>query len=114
MVKADTPEQRYQTWHAGAKKQRVFLFRKVLGQAPPGLRQHKQQIQRKVAPAHPQREFAADKAEITAQPDQEILELLQQALVQIGLQVAGLQVQELDQIAVLEHAQHGMGLLQRG
>jgi len=48
----------------------------------------KQQVQRKVASAHLQRVLAADEAQVAALLDQEIPELMQQALVQIGLQVA--------------------------
>ncbi len=51
--------------------------------------------------------------DVTAQFDQKLLELLQQALVQISLGVALRQVQKFDQVAVLEHAQSiGMHLRQ--
>ena len=70
-----------------------------------------QQVEGEIATANLHGELGADEAEITAQLDQEVLQLEQKAPVQVGLGVLGGQVEELDQVGVLENRQGlGMGL----
>ena len=64
-----------------------------------------------VAAADLDGELGADEAEVAAELDQEVAELGDQRPVQIGLGVAGGQVEELDDVGVLEDRQGvGMGL----
>lgn len=61
-----------------------------------------QEVERKIAATHLHRKFRADEAEVAAEFAEEGAKLGQQATVQIGLGVAGLQVEELDRVGVLE------------
>ena len=61
-----------------------------------------QQVEGEIPPADLDRVLAADEAEIAAQLEKELLELLDQAMLQVGLGVAGRKVNELDEIGVLE------------
>ena len=70
-----------------------------------------EQVEGEVPPADLERVLAADEAEVAAELDQELLELLDQAALQVGLGVAGRQVEELDEIAVLEDARRRGAIL---
>ena len=61
-----------------------------------------EQVEGEVPPADLDRVLAADEAEVAAKFDQELLELLDQAPLQVGLGMPGRKVKELDEIAVLE------------
>ena len=61
-----------------------------------------EEVERKIPPADLERELGADEAEITAQFDEEVAELEQQTLMEIGLAVAGREIKEFEQVAVLE------------
>ena len=52
------------------------------------------QIEREIAPTDLQRELRPHEAEVVAQLDEKAAQLGQQALVQVGLGVAGLQAKE--------------------
>ena len=61
-----------------------------------------EQVECKVPPADLDRVMAADVAEVAAEFDQELLELLDQAALQVGLGMPRRKVEELDEVAVLE------------
>ncbi len=61
-----------------------------------------EQVQREIPPADLDRVPAADEAEVATQLQQELLELLHQAALQVGLGVAGRKVNEFNEIGVLE------------
>ena len=58
-----------------------------------------QQVEGEIPPADLERVLAADEAEVAAQLDQELLELLDQAALQVGLGMRGRKVEELDEVA---------------
>ncbi len=61
-----------------------------------------EQIEFKVSSANLNRVMTADVAEVAAEFDQELLELLDQTALQVGLGMPRRKVEELDEVAVLE------------
>jgi hypothetical protein len=60
------------------------------------------QIQREISPANLDRVLAAEVAEIAAELDQELLELLDQSLLQVDFGMRGWQVEELNEMRIFE------------
>ena len=61
-----------------------------------------EQIEFKVSSANLDRVMTADVAEVAAELDQELLELLDQTALQVGLGMPRRKVEELDEVAVFE------------
>ncbi len=68
-----------------------------------------EQVKGEIPPADLDRVLAADVAEIAAELDQELLELLDQGPLQVGLGMLGRKVQELHEIGILED-RRGVGM----
>jgi hypothetical protein len=63
-----------------------------------------EQVQRKIPVADLQRVFRTDKTEVASQLNEKILQLIQQAAVQIGLRVDCREAEELDSVGIPEDA----------